>query len=916
MKTKSIFKLGSLALAIAATSVGVNSAVLEEITVTAQKRAENLQDVPISMTALNGERMAEAGVSSFSDLSSLVPNFEIAENAVNTIITMRGISVGSNQSFEQSVGVYTDGVHYGKSRQIRSGLFDLDQVEVLRGPQGILFGKNTLAGAVNVTTSEPVIGDANNGALAISGESHDGTILEGNYNASLADNLAVRIAFREHKADGYMDNGFAGSENTTMPTTDENIWRLSTVWQPKDNTTVKLKHTQSDYVRLGGAATVTTFTPTAVLPDVDTLLYGTMGQVHPEVANDLAAGIVQPNRDSISYGGCALAASVDSSSTCADGTEKPEGTDTSTADTSLNVEIDLGNGFTFTSVTGVNGYEYEDGIDADFLPLHFAGRSDISEYDQKSQEFRIASPTDQKFSFVTGAYITSSEQEIDRLIAIDGTLGLPAETMQCITGPRNPDTGVPITDEAGECLGTSSGLAFSPTDIAGASLLGLTQQQIGAQMEAFQVDSVDGLINAIAQTPQVLAQVGIEGATMFDQVGRLSNWKQETDSWAVFFQGTYQLQDDLSITAGLRYTEEDKKADASMHLTYAGADGYDGLATPSSNTGVATLMGVQFDSYAHHFNEERSTDHLIPAANLQWEQSDANKYYLSYAEGFKSGGFNAVDDQNPELAADGSVTDPTVPGPGFEYEDETANSWEIGGKHTLLDGAMSLNWAYFDSDYDNQQVSTFDGLGFVVTNAASSNVSGLEVDLAWQATEKLRLGANLAMLDGKYDEFKGAACTAKQASDLQGLFNAGTITAESASGGCTPVLDENGDPTDQFVQDLSGGQLGADYSGSITADYEHAMSSGAVWFTGVDYYFSDNWFLSGDNDPIDQQAAFDRLNIRTGLRWDHWDVMLYGRNIMDEIVTGGAADVPNASGSHFKYLQPGEVWGVKFNARF
>ena len=164
MKTKSIFKLGSLALAIAATSVGVNSAVLEEITVTAQKRAENLQDVPISMTALNGERMEEAGISSFSDLSSLVPNFEIAENAVNTIITMRGISVGSNQSFEQSVGVYTDGVHYGKSRQIRSGLFDLEQVEVLRGPQGILFGKNTLAGAVNVTTAEPVIGDPDNGA--------------------------------------------------------------------------------------------------------------------------------------------------------------------------------------------------------------------------------------------------------------------------------------------------------------------------------------------------------------------------------------------------------------------------------------------------------------------------------------------------------------------------------------------------------------------------------------------------------------------------------------------------------------------------------------------------------------------------------------------------------------------------------
>ena len=891
MKTKSIFKLGSLALAIAATSVGVNSAVLEEITVTAQKRAENLQDVPISMTALNGERMAEAGVSSFSDLSSLVPNFEIAENAVNTIITMRGISVGSNQSFEQSVGVYTDGVHYGKSRQIRSGLFDLDQVEVLRGPQGILFGKNTLAGAVNVTTSEPVIGDANNGALAISGESHDGTILEGNYNASLADNLAVRIAFREHKADGYMDNGFAGSENTTMPTTDENIWRLSTVWQPKDNTTVKLKHTQSDYVRSGGPATVTTFSRTGTLDDVDTLLYTAMDIAHSNVASNLEAGIVQPNRDSISFGGCALATNLNPSSTCADGTEKPEGTDTSTADTSLNVEIDLGNGFTFTSVTGVNGYEYEDGIDADFLPIQFLGRSDISNFDQISQEFRIASPQDQKLSYVTGAYYTTSDQEIDRLVAIDGTLGNETVVGTIMQG-NYALQGISI-----EADRITSGLALDPTDIITANL-----------------PQADSNGDDVADLAGALAILGTEAFTQFSQVGRLSNWKQETDSWAVFFQGKYQLMDDLSITAGLRYTEEDKKAHADMAVTYGGT----GITTPSNNPVLAGIMADQLGSYAHDFDEERTTDHLIPSANIQWEQSELNNYYLSYSEGFKSGGFNAADDQKPGLAADGSVTDPTVPGPGFEYEDETANSWEIGGKHSLLDGAMSLNWAYFHSDYDNQQVSTFDGLGFVVTNAASSNVSGLEVDLAWQATEKLRLGANLAMLDGKYNDFKGAACTAEQVSELQGMFDSipSTITAESASGGCAPVLDENGQPTENYVQDLSGGQLGADYSGSITADYEHAMSSGAVWFTGVDYYFSDNWFLSGDNDPIDQQAAFDRLNIRTGLRWDNWDVMLYGRNIMDKIVTGGSADLPFFSGSHFKYLKPGEVWGVKFNARF
>ena len=155
MSRSSLFKASGVALAIAAISSGTNAAELEEVIVTAQKRAESLQDVPVSLMAISGTKIAEAGLHSFQELSQYVPNLSITENAVNTIISMRGIGVGANQSFEQSVGVYVDGVHYGKSRQSRTALYDVQQVEVLRGPQGILFGKNTLAGAINVTTATP-----------------------------------------------------------------------------------------------------------------------------------------------------------------------------------------------------------------------------------------------------------------------------------------------------------------------------------------------------------------------------------------------------------------------------------------------------------------------------------------------------------------------------------------------------------------------------------------------------------------------------------------------------------------------------------------------------------------------------------------------------------------------------------------
>ena len=125
MNRSSLLKASTLALTIAAITGGTNAAELEEIIVTAQKRAESLQDVPMSMSAISGERIEEIGVQNLADMSEFIPNFTINYNATNSIISMRGIGVGANQAFEQSVGTYVDGVHYGRSRQVRTGLFDV-----------------------------------------------------------------------------------------------------------------------------------------------------------------------------------------------------------------------------------------------------------------------------------------------------------------------------------------------------------------------------------------------------------------------------------------------------------------------------------------------------------------------------------------------------------------------------------------------------------------------------------------------------------------------------------------------------------------------------------------------------------------------------------------------------------------------
>ena len=876
MSRSSLFKASGIALAIAAISSGTNAAELEEVIVTAQKRTESLQDVPLSLVAISGAKIEEAGMHSFSELSEYIPNLEITENSLNTIISMRGIGVGSNQSFEQSVGVYVDGIHYGKARQSRTALFDIQQVEALRGPQGILFGKNTLAGAINVITATPDTDEEFGGKISASKESFDGTTVEGHLTGSIGDTIGLRLAFKDRSNDGAFENTYAGAVVKTGPSADESMWRASATWEPTDSTRVELKHSESDNVRLGQNSLTTIFDPVANLGAASSLMFGVMATIHPEYGAIAGQANQNPYRDAQAIGGCALEASLGmSSAVCAAGGERPEGTDTTTSDSSLSFEMELDNGYTLTAVAGKGDYQYQDGLEADWLPLEFIGVSNISEYDHTSQEFRITSPADERFSWVGGVYLDQSVQEIDRAAIVDGTFGLPAMVMKTILGGGNPD------------FGLDTFLAYSPAEIA-------------------QVNALYGLTG----TPYAFV-FGVEGSTKFGRAGRISNWSQDTNSRAVFYQGTFNLTDSVAITAGARYTEEEKRSHAMMALTTNST----GDATPNDNPLLAALMGGLFDAYAHEFDESRSSHQFLPAANIEWTRSEDSMFYLSYSEGFKSGGFNSADDQSPAFTAEG--IQPTVPGVGFEYEDENAESIEIGGKHILLDGGMTLNWAMYDSTYKNQQVSTFVGLSFVVTNAASTKVRGLEVDLQWQATDHLKLGASFALNDGEYGSYPGAGCTAQQASGLLGL---GPLTPDSpviSFEGCTASFKGDGSQSASGSIDLTGYKVGVDYNGSLTADYVRPVMNGMLWMTSLDVNFTDGFqMIGGSNDPGTYQDAFSKTNFRTGLKGENWAMMLYGKNIFDKKHSTGAFNIPLASGAFSEYIDPGSIWGATVNYSF
>ena len=867
-------------------------AQLEEVIVTAQKREQSLQDVPISITAISGEQIQDAAINSFNDLDNYIPNFQVSENAIATSITMRGISVGANQSFEQSVGTFVDGVYLGRMRQIRLGFFDLAQVEVLRGPQSVLFGKNTLAGAVNIRSASPDVGGETSGRFAMSRESYEGQVYEGYLQGSLSDTFAVRIAARERSDDGYLDNKFIDdfpAAFDTAPQSDEQIFRISTRWEAGENTQVDMKYLYSDHERVGATSFITLFQPTANLAPLDQAGYALNGALFPN------APIGQYYRAGYSIGGAALSGDqLDIGGP----DERLEGTKTENEEWSLNISHEFDNDVSLTWTSGYSEYDFEDGLDADWGPLRFIGRSDDQQFDQTSHELRLAGGEDNLY-WTVGLNQLKSTQHINRLTVLDGTFGAPA-TVAAV-------------------FGVPTAFAYSPAQLN--NLLG-PGVGINTPVPAFGGASLANLGGYEAVIP------GLPGVTMFNAMGGMADWTQDTESQAIFAQISYDISDSLNLTLGLRYTEEDKDVVAITDVTYdsasragAGLSG-GGIATAVDYSGIGpgmnlgafmghSLLGSLLGRYETDFDQSRSTDQLLPGVALSWTPNSDSSYYLTYSEGFKSGGFNAAIDQDPVFAnVNGQRTAlRDQPGVGFEFDDETGWSIELGGKHTLLDGDMTLNWNLFTSEYQDQQVSTFQGTGFVIANAGSSTSNGFEMDMQWQMSDEFKLIAALGLLDSSYDKFEGAACTALQQSAVQGLGALTSASPVTSADGCQQLFDPTGAPAGQ-VQDISGAQLGSDYSGSIILEYTTPISQDMMWFTQVDANFTDGYFMTGDVDSIDYQDAFQLYNIRAGIRTDNWMVMAYGRNIGDELYATGAADLPVARGSHFIYSGTTAIYGL------
>ena len=541
----------------------VRQSGLEEIIVTARKVQENLQETPIAITALSGDELRDRQIFNTNTLDQVVPNLQFADNAPlagnnsSSQIFIRGIGqTDPTSTVDPGVGLYIDDVYMGTAVGGTMALRDIASVQVLRGPQGTLFGRNTIGGAIVMTTTEP--GEDFGGSLRAGGGSDhllDGFIA---LDAPLADTFRTRFTFGIRQQDGYV----ARPDGTDLGDTDTFTGMAKFVWMPtgRVKATLGFDYTESD--EHGSPLVFAAINETATFPRVASLDAGCPGLTDgavppPGLPDQPAVPMIRDDRcanDLQARGPYRNNGSLPLSSTL-----KNWGS-------SLNVSFDLSDELTLKSITAYRDIRWTGVRDADNTPLPILHTLYDVQGNQTSEELQLTYQTKHLVG-VVGLYYF--EQTSDDIVTVE-------------LNPPPP----------------------------------------GVQRDS-------------------------------------DNNRVDNNSWAAFTQWTVNFTEALAVTAGGRYTEDEKGAFP---------DQYD-LSTPGIKQVPAQWYRETFSSFT-------------PSASITYRWTDDAMTYFSYAEGFKGGGWNSH--FNAVLTAEQRAA-------LHEFAPEDATTYELGAKLDLADNTLRLN---------------------------------------------------------------------------------------------------------------------------------------------------------------------------------------------------------------------------------
>lgn len=752
----SSYKIASLALAVSAafstsalsqetTTTEKKESALEKITVTAQKRTQSIQEVPISVATLSGEKF-ESIFSGGEDILALavrVPGLyaESSNGRVAPRFYIRGLG---NTDFDlaasQPVSIIMDEVVMENVVLKSFPLFDVQQVEVLRGPQGTLFGRNTTAGIIKFDTVKPT---QDLEGYAKAGFGSFGTMnFEGAISGGLTDDLSARLSVLSQDRDDYIDNAFTG-EDDAIGGFDEKAYRLQLLWEPSADFSALLNVHGRD---LEGTASIF------------------RANVFDKGSNDLNANY---DRETVFYDGDLEGDGIDNNPQAYEG-----------FGTSLKLEYDMDT-VTFTSISALEtaegsslgdidgGFNNADGTSGPgFIPFSAVTKDELNDLEQYTQEFRISSNTNDPMNWQLGAFYYDA---------------------------------------------------------------------------SFNVTSIDGFFGA---------------TTVF----------HENQTWALFGQSSYQVNEKLNVTAGIRYTHDSKS-----------------LAVGEQNVnGFALVIGAANVQDYDDVNVSDGQASYELSAN--YRITDDMSVFARYANGFRA---QTIQGRDVAFEASPSVADA-----------ETINSFEIGFKSDLLDDSLRLNAAAFYYTVDDMQFSAIGGGNnfTALVNADQGEAYGFEVDAQWLATDELSFTAGYSY---NHTEIKDDSLT---------ILPCGTNPGSGFTGNCTVT-----DPRpDGFVASIDGNPFpqAPESIFNFTARYTIPMGDDGEFFVFTD------WAFQGETNIFLYEAVEFTTdnNFEGGLRVGYenfahnYTVALFGRNITDEDNVKGAIDFNNLTG----IVNQPRIWGVEF----
>ncbi|MEJ2275193.1 MAG: TonB-dependent receptor [Woeseiaceae bacterium] len=712
-----------------------SSVLIEEIMVTARKREEMSQEVPVAITAYSGDQLEALKIRTFDDLSVAMPNV-----AMDDIGTTRGVAnfsirgLGLNSSIpaiDPTVGVFIDGVYLGLAAGTVIDMFDLASIEVLRGPQGNLFGRNVTGGAVLVNTKGPTDEFEFSARGAIDGNPNGdgGTAIYANAAVSgpIGDSFGYRLSVYHNEDDGWFVNQFDGSDHGAASTT---IFRPVLVWRPTDSLEMKLRWEHTDMENDGPSA-----------------------QSHTNGLG-IDGNFANFERDSFDFA-----------------IDEPGMLDLELDHVSFQVDWDVGFGDgTITNIFGWRDYYAETYGDIDGQPVWLFHSASLNDFEQTSNELRY-----------NGEF-----------------------------GNANVTVGLYWFD--------------STTDYSeGRDLLGI---------------ATGGVAPAVTQ----------DGGGVLDLT-----------STAIFGSVDFYVTDNLALTVGLRYSDEEKDAQ---------------IATLTLNTDAPCL--VYDRTCAFDFVDSDKWDAVSGKLGFNYTFSDDARLYGYWARGHRSGGYNLRN----------TAVDTVNLGPG-PFDQETVDSFELGFK-SEFSGRGRFNAAVFYTDIvdmqrELNQADPFAGVVQIIRNTADAEIFGFEGEGTFAIGENTVLTASLGWIDPKYTSV---------------------------------IFDLNGDGVIDEADKALSLPRAAEWTYSVGFNHDWMLSSGADIAFRASYAYRDDSFYTDNNLGylLDQEILSAGIDFYSAS--DRWTFSLYGQNLLNSVLHGGDTQLPQVIGpvpvgGTFSPLVKGRVVGLE-----